>query len=64
MAFASRHVVVVILAGLELSVSNSHAILDAPFMVNARMALVSARKDGMANTVHSVSNITLHLIRP
>jgi hypothetical protein len=64
MAFASHHAVVVILGGLELFVNNSHAILDAQFMVNVRTALVSARKDGMANTVRFVSLNLIYFFPP
>jgi hypothetical protein len=56
MEFASRQNVVAIQAGRVHCANNSHAIRDAVLMVNARMALACAHKDGTENIVLSVSS--------
>lgn len=55
MEFVNPVNVAVILVGLEIFAINYLATPDAQNMVNAKMALVFALKDGMADIVHCVS---------
>lgn len=55
MDIAHKASVYVITVGLEKDVTRFPVMSDAQSMVNARMALVSALKDGMAGIAHWVS---------
>lgn len=55
MEFVNLENVAVILAGQEIYVINYRATADVPNMVNVKMVLVSALKDGMDVIAHYVS---------